>query len=254
MEWEAAGIVLSVSPFGEGDALATVLTAEYGTCRGLVRGGRSVRAGLATWDVGNVVRVRRVARLADQLGTLSGECVRSPGAMLLDAPLELAALRSACAVAEGSMAEQVVCPRTYDGMLDLAGGLATRRVGLAALVRWEAVLLAELGYGLDLSSCAVTGAVSGLRFVSPRSGRAVTEAAAGEWRGRLLRLPSYMLDESLDAGASLDALWDGLALTGHFLARDAFGQRHRPVPAARDRLIALLGREIERRAAAGQGE
>ncbi len=253
MEWEAAGIVLSVSPFGEGDALATILTAEHGACRGLVRGGRSVKSGLATWDIGNVVRLRWAARLAEQLGTLSGECLRSPGAALLDTPLELAALRSACAVAEGSMPEQVLSPKIYDGMLELVGSLATRRRGVAELIRWEALLLAELGYGLDLSACAVTGVRSGLRFVSPRSGRAVTEEAAGEWRERLLRLPSFMLDETLDGAATLQALWDGLALTGHFLARDAFGQRHRPVPPARDRLVALLGREIERQASAGQG-
>ena len=252
MEWEAAGIVLSVSPFGEADALVTVLTADQGAHKGLVRGGLSRRSAGAAWDVGNVVRVRWVARVAEQLGTLSGECLRAPASLLLDSRLELAAILSACAVADGSLPERVACPRTYEGLLELVGGLATRRRGLAELVRWEASLLAELGFGLDLSACAVSGEATDLRFVSPRSGRAVSEAGAGVWRERLLRLPPCLLDARFDEETSLEDLCDGLALTGHFLARDAFGQRHRPVPAARDRLLGMLIREAGRQAPQGR--
>ena len=98
---------------------------------------------------------------------------------------------------------------------------------LADLVRWEAVLLADLGYGLDLTSCAVTGETAGLAFVSPKTGRAVTEAAAGIWTSRLLRLPAFLLGD----GEATPADWrDGLRLTGHFLERDAFGHQHRPLP------------------------
>ena len=111
---------------------------------------------------------------------------------------------------------------------------------LPDLIRWEAMLLADLGYGLDLGSCAVTGEEVGLAWVSPRTGRAVSEAAAGEWRARLLRLPSFLAG----GNAAEPADWrDGLRLTGHFLARDAFGQQHRPLPSARqmlyDRVAAL---------------
>jgi len=97
-------------------------------------------------------------------------------------------------------------------------------------VRWEAELLADLGYGLDLSRCALTGAGDGLAFVSPKTGRAVAAAAAGTWRDRLLALPAFLLG----AGEGGLSDWrDGLLLTGHFLARDAFGAHHRPLPAPR---------------------
>ena len=112
---------------------------------------------------------------------------------------------------------------------------------IADLVRWEAAMLADLGYGLDLAACAVTGATESLTHVSPRSGRAVSEAAVGAWRERLLVLPRFLLVPDED-GSSAD--WAaGLRLTGHFLARDAFGLHHKPLPPARrmlyDRVAAL---------------
>ncbi len=111
---------------------------------------------------------------------------------------------------------------------------------LTELIRWEAVLLAELGYGLDLTSCAVTGETTGLVFVSPKTGRAVTAAGAGIWTSRLLRLPAFLTG---DYDATPPDWRDGLRLTGHFLERDAFGHHHRPLPPARqmlyDRVAAL---------------
>ena len=105
------------------------------------------------------------------------------------------------------------------------------------LVRWEVVVLAELGYGLDLSTCAITGAETGLAYVSPRTGRAVAREAAGIWENRLLRLPGFLTGGNSAGPAD----WhDGLRLTGHFLARDAFGHQHRPLPAAREALDTLV--------------
>ena len=116
---------------------------------------------------------------------------------------------------------------------------------LADLVRWETILLADLGYGLDLTRCAVTGDTVGLAFVSPKTGRAVTAAAAGEWTSRLLPLPAFLVGG--DEATAAD--WrDGLRLTGHFLARDAFGLQHRPLPLARQMLydrVAALAAESE---------
>ena len=101
-------------------------------------------------------------------------------------------------------------------------------------MRWEADLLAELGYGLDLARCAITGSTEDLAFVSPRSGRAVSEPAAGEWRDRLLPLPRFLLGQ----GPSSPADWAaGLRLTGHFLARDVFGVHNKGLPAARELLM-----------------
>ncbi len=237
MEWEAPAIVLSASAYGEGGAVAHVLTGQHGAYRGLVRGG-SARGNVATWQAGNLVTAHWSARLPEQLGTLKAELVHPSAARLMQFALPLAMLSAACAVADGALPEREPHPQVFDGLtrlltllsLDPAQGAAT---GPATLLRWEAALLTDLGYGLDLSSCAVTGSTDGLTLVSPRTGRAVSTDAAGAWHDRLLRLPP--LFRNSDDGTPED--WhDGLRLTGHFLARDVFGQRHRPVPAARDRL------------------
>ncbi len=231
MEWQAPAIVLAARPYGEGDALATVLTEEHGACRGLARGGAS-RSRAGTWQPGNLLQVRWVARLPDQLGAFTAELVHPGAALAMDDTLALAVLSSACAVAEGALIDREPHPAVFAGLLHLITLLSTGAGVLADLVRWELSLLAELGYGLDLGACAATGVVDGLTWVSPRTGRAVSDAAAGPWKERLLPLPPFLTGGAPDAAG-----WTaGLALTGHFLARDAFGAQHRGLPAARERL------------------
>jgi DNA repair protein RecO (recombination protein O) len=239
MEWEAPAIVLAAQPYGEGDAVATVMTEAHGAHRGLARGGLA-RGRAAVWQPGNVVQARWVARLADQLGSVTAELVHPAAALAMDDALALAILRAACAVAEGALPEREAHPRVFAGLLQLLARLAAGPPVLAEMVRWEAALLADLGYGLDLGACALTGATTGLAWVSPRTGRAVADAAAGAWRERLLPLPAFLRDDGTGGAAD----WrDGLRLTGHFLARDAFGHQYRPLPAARLALydrVALL--------------
>ena len=240
MEWDAPAIVLDVRPHGEGNAVASVLTEAHGVHRGLARGG-TARARIAVWQPGNLVQARWVARLADQLGSFSAELVHPAAALAMDDPLQLAVLGACCAVASGALPEREAHPRVFHGLLHLIAGLADPGPMLAELVRWEAILLADLGYGLDFSVCAITGATEGLAYVSPRTGRAVTAEAAGAWRERLLTLPSFLLDP-VEGGTQAD--WAaGLRLTGHFLARDAFGVQHKPLPRVRQMLydrVALL--------------
>ena len=232
MEWQAPAIVLAVRPFGEGDALATLLTEEHGAHRGLARGGAS-RARAGVWQPGNLVDARWVGRLADQLGSFTAELVHPGAALAMDDALALAVLSSACTVAEGALTEREPHPLVFAGLLALITRLPAGPAVLGDLVRWELALLAELGYGLDLDRCALSGDTEGLIWVSPRTGRAVSEAAAGPWKERLLPLPAFMRDGAADAAGWLQ----GLALTGHFLARDAFGSQHKPLPPARERLM-----------------
>jgi DNA repair protein RecO (recombination protein O) len=244
VEWDAPAIVLDARPFGEGDAIATVMTEEHGAHRGLARGGNA-RGRTAIWQPGNLVQVRWVARLADQLGSLTAELVHAGAALAMDDPLALAMLSAACAVAEGALPEREPHPRVFDGLVHLIARLPQGAVMLSGLIQWEAVLLADLGYGLDLTRCAVTGDTAGLAFVSPKTGRAVTAEAAGAWTSRLLRLPSFLAGGNV---ANLEDWRDGLRLTGHFLTRDAFGHHHRPLPMARQMLydrVAALAAESE---------
>ena len=239
MEWEAPAIVLDARAHGENGALVTVLTEEHGAYRALARGGGS-RGQASLWQRGNIVQARWIARLADQLGNISAELLHAGAAETMNEPLPLAILTSACAVAEGALPEREPHPKAFIGLVHILDTLSSVETAIPLLVSWEASLLAELGYGLDLSCCAVTGVETGLAYVSPRTGRAVERSAAGDWQSRLLPLPGFLI-----GGNSMGpADWrDGLRLTGHFLARDAFGHHNRPLPPARialdDRIAAL---------------
>jgi DNA repair protein RecO (recombination protein O) len=234
MEWDAPAILLDVRPFGEGDALVALMTEAHGVHRGLARGGTSrTQAGL--WQVGNLIQARWTGRLAEQLGSFGGEMIHPGAAHVMDDPMALAMLTAACAVTEGALPERQPHKRVFDGLLHLIPRLPTGLAMMADQIRWETTLLGELGYGLDLGACAVTGLTDDLAFVSPRTGRAVTRQAAGTWASRLLPLPGFLLAGSSEAGSPEE--WrDGLRLTGHFLARDAFGYQNRPLPRARQML------------------
>ena len=235
MEWDAPAIMLAAQPYGESGLLAIVLTEQHGAHRGLVRGGAS-RSKAGTWQPGNLLQARWVARLPDQLGSLTAELVHPGAALAMDDALALAILSSACAVAEGALTEREPHPGVFAGLLQLITRLAAGPELLTELVGWELTLLTELGYGLDLASCALTGTTEALAWASPRTGRAVSEAAAGPWKERLLPVPPF-----LRGGAADPAGWvQGLQLTGHFLARDAFGSQHRPLPPARERVLARV--------------
>jgi DNA repair protein RecO (recombination protein O) len=244
VEWAGPAIVLRATPFGEGDALVLLLTATHGAHRGLVRGG-AARRNRHVWDTGNVVDAHWTGRLDTDLGRFSGELVEAPGARLLDDPLRLAAIPAATATAADALPERVPVPDSYDALLLLLARLVTDDAPLAAFIRWELALLRDLGFGLDLTRCAVTGATDNLAHVSPRTGRAVASDAAGTWTERLLPLPPFLATGADDA-ATLPDLLAGLHLTGHFLARDAFGQRHRPLPDARNRLHDLISARLTR--------
>jgi len=246
MDWELPAIVLNTRPYGEGDVIATLMTAEHGAHRGLARGGAS-RAQGGLWQAGNFVQARWTARMSDQLGSFRGELIHATASSVMDDPLALAMLSAVCAQSEDALPEREPHEAVFSGMITLLPRLVLGPATLPELILWETVLLTDLGYGLDLTRCAVTGATEGLAFVSPKTGRAVTPEGAGQWSERLLRLPPFMTG-GLARGPE-DWL-DGLRLTGHFLTRDVFGARHRPLPMARQMLydrVAALVAESENR-------
>ncbi len=243
MEWTAPAIILDTRPYGEGDALVTVMTQQHGPHRGLARGGAS-RAKAGTWQPGNMVQIHWIARLSDQLGSFTGELIHAGAAQAMTEALPLAMLTALCATTQGAVPEREPHPRIFDGLLHLIPHLPLGPPTLTDLIQWELVVLADLGYGLDLSACAVTGCTGDLAYVSPRTGRAVSRDGAGAWASRLLPLPGFLTGAAEPGPLAWQA---GLRLTGHFLARDAFGHQHRPLPLARtmlyDRVAAMAARD-----------
>jgi DNA repair protein RecO (recombination protein O) len=237
MEWSDDAIVLAAKPHGETALIVSLLTHMRGRHAGLVQGGLS-RARRPLYEPGNRVVATWKGRLAEHLGSWHCELTDTPAARLIDDPVRLAALASAAAVADQALPEREPHPRAYDGLAAFLDVLESE-VYAAAYVGWELGLLAELGYGLDLSQCAATGTNDDLAYVSPRTGKAVSLAAGEPYRGRLLRLPGFLIGRGhADAAAVLE----GLALTGHFLERHAFAPHHRGIPAARTRFVDRLER------------
>ncbi len=235
MEWTDDGIVLAVRRHGEAAAIVSLLTAAHGRHAGLVRGGASRRL-RGVLQPGNTLAATWRARLEDHLGAYTVEPLRS-GAALYDRPGPLAALISATALLEAALPERAPHAELFRALGGLLEALETPDWA-KSYVHWELFLLADLGFGLDLSSCAATGTNDSLAYVSPRSGRAVSLSAGEPWRDRLLPLPAFLVSGS--GAADVRQVLDGLRLTGWFLERHVFAPHGRKTPDARERLITHL--------------
>ncbi|MFI4986151.1 MAG: DNA repair protein RecO [Alphaproteobacteria bacterium] len=254
MDWLDEGIVLSARKHGESAAIVQLLTRDHGRHAGLVHGGAGSKT-RGTLQPGNRVQAAWRARLSEHLGSYACELVHSGAAVLLDDPLRLAALAASAALAEAALPEREPHPAVYDGFVALIAALeASERIAGwgRAQVAWELGLLAELGFGLELTSCAVTGRNDDLAYVSPRTGRAVTLSAGEPYKERLLPLPRFL---AMAGVAPTDGdILDGLALTSHFLERHVFASLHRELPQARLQLMERLARALQRNGRAAGGE
>ena len=239
IEWRDEGPLIAVRKHGESAAIIEVFTRSKGRHVGVVRGGQSRRIA-PTLQPGAQLDVTWKARLEDHIGAFTVEPLRSRAALVMGDRLALAGLNSICALLSFSMGEREAHPALYDRSVALMDLLGRTDAWTLAYLQWEVALLEEVGFALDLSACAVTGATEGLVYVSPRTGRAVSAAGAGEWADRLLPLPPVLLGEGDDSDAEIAC---ALKVTGHFLEHHlAPSLGDRPVPAARDRLLDLLRR------------
>ena len=186
MKWSDVGIVLSAKKYGERSTIVNLITAEHGRFAGLVRGGAGRRA-RGLFETGNFVTADWQARLEDHLGTYSCELLKSNAALVLDNPLLLAGLISACAVTERALPERDPQPQHYLNLSSLITAIHGER-WIQRYVLWELTLLSELGFGLDLSACAATGSRDDLIYVSPKSGQAVSAEAGAPYQKKLLPL------------------------------------------------------------------
>jgi DNA repair protein RecO (recombination protein O) len=240
MRSETQAIVCALRNHGEHGAIVRLMTPEQGLVAAYVRGarGRQMRPVLIA---GNVVEARLSARTETQLPQAAVELVHSRGPLLSE-PLPSAAIEWATVLTATALPEGQPYPALSEalgGLLDAIEAAPSASGWGAALVRYELLLLAELGFGLDLDSCAVSGANNDLVAVSPRSGRAVSAAEAEPYAGKLLALPSFVRQ---GGKASWPEIAQGLDLTGHFLLRDVLTDRSRPVAEARNRLVDRLRR------------
>jgi DNA repair protein RecO (recombination protein O) len=238
MHWSDEGVVLSVRPHGEAGAVLELFTRAHGRHLGLVHGGRS-RKLRPVLQIGNHVDAAWKARLADHLGHFTLELRKSYAGEVMEDKAALAAMTSMAALAR-LLPERDPHPGLFEVTLFVLGYLDDPAVWPALAVRWELALLEELGYGLDLSSCAATGATTDLVYVSPKSGRAVSAEAGAPYADRLLALPAFLRAEAATRTAGEEDVRAGFALTGHFLEARVLAPREMELPEARRRLLSYL--------------
>jgi DNA repair protein RecO (recombination protein O) len=233
MEWSDEGIVLGLRPFGENGAILEALTREHGRHLGLVRGAMSKRL-KGSLEPGNAVKLHWRGRLDQQLGGYTVELAVARAAAFFDDALKLGGLQAACAVCAALLPERELHARAFEALDALLQSISLHASPswVEDYVRFELMLLEDLGFGLDLAQCAATGVTNDLCFVSPKTGRAVSAGAAEPYRDRLLKLPHFLTPE--DGAVAGNDLVDGLVLTGFFLERVAL-EHSATLPQARAR-------------------
>ncbi len=241
MEWRGQGILLGVRRHGETSAIIEMFTAAQGRHLGVVRGGTS-RKIAPHLQPGAQLDVAWRARLEDHIGAFTVEPLRSRAALVMSDRLALAGLNAVTAILSFCLPEREAHPGLYhrtERLLDLLG---QNEIWPLAYLQWELGLLEEMGYGLDLSSCAVTGTTEKLVYVSPKSGRAVSVKGAGDWAERLLPLPDVLRGQG---DAEDIEIATAFRTTGYFLeAHLARDLGDKPLPEARARFVEAFSRRL----------
>ena len=239
-EWQDQALVLSARAHGEGGAVVSVLTENHGRHAGYVRGAKSSRMrGIV--EPGNLVGVRWSARVADSLGSFVLEQEHNITAGLMADPVKLGAVQSACALCDEALPEREVHPGLFYGLQALFDTMDTD-IWDAAYVMWEIAFLKELGFGLNLTRCAGGGDANDLCFVSPKSGHAVSRAAGAPYKEKLLVLPGFLRPEKEEV--TLESVYEGLQMTGHFMEHWVFNHHTKGVPPARLQFQDRFGRSL----------
>jgi DNA repair protein RecO (recombination protein O) len=240
MQWTDEGIVLGVKRHGETSVILELMTHERGRHLGLVRGGTGTRL-RGVLQPGNSLRATWRARLDDHLGNYAVEGTNLRAAGFLNSAHAVHGVTHIAALCR-LLAEREPHARIHGGLEAILDALDDRAAVAPMIARFELDFLAELGFGLDLSSCVATGDTADLIYVSPRSGRAVSRAAGEAYRDKLMRLPGFLRTDGEPASAA--DLADAFVLTGFFLERHAFAPRGLPLPEARARFVAAISRSM----------
>jgi DNA repair protein RecO (recombination protein O) len=237
MNWSDEGIILGTRRHGESSLIVELMTPGHGRHLGLLKGGRR-RASQV--QPGNTVAAAWRARLGEHLGNWTLETVTERAGRLMEAQSSLYALQLIADLLR-LLPERDPHPRLYETLVAILGGVDEPMAAGELMVRFELAMLAELGFGLDLSACAATGETGDLTYVSPKSGRAVGREAGAPYAERLLKLPGFLIDRERSAPSAADIAW-AFRLTGFFLDRHLYEPRGLKPSPARDGLIGLVER------------
>jgi DNA repair protein RecO (recombination protein O) len=237
MQWTDEGVVLGVRKYGESSVILELMTRERGRHLGLVHGGRS-KTLQPVLQPGNTVQATWRARLDEHLGTYQVEALSLRAARLMGSSMALYGLATLAHLMR-YFPERDPHFALYETLTVLVDHLDDADLAPALFVRFELAMLAELGFGLDLSSCAATGVRQDLTYVSPRSGRAVSASAGEPYKDRLLKLPGFLIGQTRANRPREEDIRDGFALTDFFLHQNVFDPQGKRAPEERARFVAL---------------
>ena len=241
MEWTDDSVILDTRRHGETSIIVNLLSQQYGRFSGLVRGGASKNK-RAIIQPGNKVLTRWRARLAEHLGTFECELIDAHASCYLNEPILLSAMNSACSIISSTLPEREPHQAIYKGFIILLESL--HKSNWATIyVKWEVGVLGELGFGLDLTTCAATGTNDNLTHVSPKSGKAVCQSAARPYLDKLLPLPNFLVNGGNGKEADILA---GLELTGYFFYHYVLAENGKKQPNARIRFVQNLNKLYSR--------
>jgi DNA repair protein RecO (recombination protein O) len=241
MEWRDEGIILGTRRHGETSVILEAMTRTRGRHLGLVRGGRG-RKMQPLLQPGNRVDLIWRARLDEHLGIFQVEALELNAARLFDSAVAVFGLQTLAAHLR-LLPERDPHRTLYDTLELIIGHLDDPVSAAELLIRFELLLLDELGFGLDLTQCAATGAREDLAYVSPKTGRAVSRAAGSPWQERLLALPAF-LGEQAGRRGSAGEIGEAFRLTGFFFGRHVYEARGIEPPEARAAFLSALGRSF----------
>jgi DNA repair protein RecO (recombination protein O) len=239
MDWHDEGLIIGLKKHGESSVILETMTRAHGRHLGLVKGGRSKRL-QPLLQPGNSASLVWRARLEEHLGLYAVEVTDLRAARLMEQGASLHGLNLLAALLR-LLPERDPHPALQEAAVFIADRLDDSEVAPALLARFELAILADLGFGLDLSRCAATGTMEDLIFVSPKSGRAVSRAAGEPYRDRLLPLPGFLLGERGDRPLPAD-ICDAFKLAAFFLTRDVFGPRGLTLPDAHSAYVVALAK------------
>lgn len=234
MIWSDLGIILTTRKYGENSVILSVLTRQHGRHNGLVRGGSSKRLS-GILQPGNLVQLDWKGRLDEHLGQFNVEPEESYSAKALNSRIRLAHLNVVCAMCETCLPERQPVEGLFGATLILLDMLEETRLWPEIYQRWELGLLNELGFGLDLTSCAATGQTGDLIYISPKTGRAVSRNAGEAYKSKLFPLPHHLLVDEIKP--TKKDLLSVFTITGHFLERCILAPMNKKIPSARTRFI-----------------
>lgn len=241
MQWTDDGFVLGIRRHGEANAILELMTRAHGRHLGMVRGGAGTRM-RPVLQPGNTLRAHWRARLDDHLGSYTVEGINLRAGSLFSDSHAVFAVTHLAALAR-LLPERDPHEIVFDHLEQIFEHLIDPATAATLAVRFELLMLSELGFGLDLVHCAATGETADLAYVSPKSGRAVSRKAGEPWRNRLLRLPVF-LNADVDGPVSASDLYDGFSLTGFFLERHVLEPRGLTLPDARAHFIQAIRRAL----------